>query len=216
VLTIIIAVPTLCAVTTPSTTVATVSSELVHANSLLVVLSGIIFAVNVTLSVALRVTAVLSNVKLSATVRSTVILHTALTLLPSVDFAVIFAVPTLCAVTTPLLDTLATLASELLQVTFLFVAVLGDTLAVNVKVSLAFNVAAVLLKVMPLTGVAATVTLHTALTLLPSDAVALMSAVPTLCAVTTPSTTVATVSSELLHVTVLLLAVEGDTVAVKV
>ena len=61
-----------------------------------------------------------------------------------------------------------------------------------------------------------TVTLHFALTPLPSAAVAVISAVPFATAVTVPSAlTVATLVLELLHVTLLLAALLGDTDAVS-
>ena len=66
---------------------------------------------------------------------------------------------------------------------------------------------------MELTGVATTVTVQVAD--LP-PAVAVIVAVPIAFAVTTPLLTVATEASDVLHVTVLLAALSGETVAVRV
>ena len=63
----------------------------------------------------------------------TVTVHLAV-FFPSVVVAVIVAVPFFFAVTTPLLETVATLVLLLFQVTALFVALLGATVAVNVAV----------------------------------------------------------------------------------
>ena len=62
---------------------------------------------------------------------STVTEHVALLLLPSVVVAVIVAVPLPFDVTTPLLLTVATLVLLLVQVTDLFVALVGNTVAVS-------------------------------------------------------------------------------------
>ena len=81
-------------------------------------------------------------------------MQVALILVPSVVVAVIFALPMLLAVTTPVLDTVATLSSELFQETFLFVAEVGVTVALSVTVSLTLRVADVLFNEMPVAGVA--------------------------------------------------------------
>ena len=94
--------------------------------------------------------------------------------------AVIVAVPTALAVTTPVLDTVATEVLELLHITLLLVAVDGVTVAVRVTVSFALSDAVVLFKEIPVAAVATTVTLQVALRLLPSVVVAVISAVPTL------------------------------------
>jgi hypothetical protein len=130
----------------------------------------------------------------------------------SPDFAVMVAVPTLWAVTTPSL-TLATDPSVLDQVTVLSVASSGFTVAVRVTVSPAFKVALGLLSVTLVTGVGTTVTAHVALL---SPDFAVIVAVPTLCAVTTPALTLATDPSVLDQVTVLSVASSGFTVAVRV
>ena len=122
------------------------------------------------------------------------------------------AVPTFFAVTTPF-ETVAIVWSEELQVTVLSVASDGFTVAVRVTVSPALSDAVVLFRVTEVTSVASTVTSHVAVL---SPALAVMVAVPTFFAVTTPFETVATVSSEELQVTVLSVASDGFTVAVRV
>ena len=89
----------------------------------------------------------------------------------------------------------------------------GFTVAVRVTVSPALSDAVVLFRVTEVTSVATTVTLHVAV-LLP--ALAVMVAVPTFFAVTTPFETVAIVWSDVLQVTVLSVASDGFTVAVRV
>ena len=124
----------------------------------------------------------------------------------------IVAVPTFLAVTTPF-ETVATVWSDVVQVTVLSVASDGFTVAVRVTVSPALSEAAVLFSVTEVTSVATTVIWHVAVL---SPAFAVMVAVPTFFAVTTPFETVATVWSDVVHVTVLSVASSGFTVAVKV
>ena len=83
----------------------------------------------------------------------------------------------------------------------------------SVTVSPAFSEAEVLLSVTLVTGVACTVIAHEADL---SPALAVMVAVPTFFAVTTPLVTVATEASDVVHVTVLSVASSGLTVAVSV
>ena len=97
--------------------------------------------------------------------------------------------------------------------TVLSVASDGFTVAVKVTVSPALSDAVVLFKVTDVTSVATTVIVHVAV-LLP--ALAVMVAVPTFFAVTTPLDTVAIVWSDVVQVTVLSVASDGFTVAVKV
>ena len=101
----------------------------------------------------------------------------------------------------------------MLQVTVLSVASDGFTVAVRVTVSPALRDAVVLFSVTEVTSVATTVIVQVAV-LLP--ALAVMVAVPTFFAVTTPFETVAIVSSEDVQVTVLSVASSGFTVAVRV
>ena len=89
----------------------------------------------------------------------------------------------------------------------------GLTVAVRVTVSPALSEAVVLFRVTEFTSVATTVIWHVAV-LLP--ALAVMVAVPIFFAVTTPFETVAIVWSEEVQVTVLSVASDGFTVAVRV
>ena len=170
---------------------------------------GLTVAVRVTVSPALSDAVVLSKVTEVTSVATTVTWHVAV-LLPAL--AVMVAVPTFFAITTPF-ETVAIVWSEELHVTVLSVALDGLTVAVRVTVSPALSDAVVLSKVTEVTSVATTVIWHVAV-LLP--ALAVMVAVPTFFAITTPFETVAIVWSEELHVTVLSVALDGLTVAVRV
>ena len=79
----------------------------------------------------------------------TVIVHVALLLLPSAVVTVMVAVPGPLAVTRPELLTVATLVLLDFQVTFLFMVVLGVTVAVSCSVWPVFNVADVLFSETP-------------------------------------------------------------------
>ena len=204
-----VAVPTFFAVTTPFETVAIVWSEELHVTVLSVASDGFTVAVSVTVSPALSDAVVLFSITEVTSVATTVIWHVAV-LLPAL--AVMVAVPTFFAVTTPF-KTVAIVWSEELHVTVLSVASDGFTVAVSVTVSPALSDAVVLFSITEVTSVATTVIWHVAV-LLP--ALAVMVAVPTFFAVTTPFKTVAIVWSEELHVTVLSVASDGFTVAVSV
>ena len=146
----------------------------------------------------------------STGVATTVTLHSALT---APLKAVIMASPRAIAVTSPVALTVATDSSELLHVTLLSVASAGLTVAVSCNFSPTFNEDAVRFSSIDSTGVATTVTLHSVLTP-PFEAV--ITASPSATAVTSPfALTVATDSSELLHVTLLSVASAGLTVAVS-
>ena len=133
-------------------------------------------------------------------------------MLPSAVVTVIVAVPAALAVTTPDVETVATDVLLLLQVTFLFVAVEGDTVAVSCSVAFLARVIEDLLSVTPVTGLF-TVTAQVA-DLLP--AVAVIVAVPDPLEVTRPEEdTVATFVLDEDHVTVLFVAFDGVTVAVS-
>ena len=136
-------------------------------------------------------------------------------LLPSAVVTVIVAVPDATAVTFPAVETVATLVLLLLQVTFLFVALLGETVAVSVSVAFGANVSVVLFRLTPVTGTV-TVTAQVAV-LLPSVVVTVIVAVPAAPAVTFPAVeTVATLVLLLLQVTFLFVALLGEIVAVSV
>ena len=207
-----VAFPTAIAVTLPlASTVATLSSDVAHVTVLSVVVAGFTVAISVSVSVAFRVIAVLFRVMDAAGVASTVTTQVADTL-PQV--AVMVAFPTAIAVTLPFASTVATLSSDEVHVTVLSVVVTGSIVAVSVSVSVAFRVIAVLFRVMDAAGVASTVTAQVADTL---PQVAVIVAFPTAIAVTLPfASTVATLSSDEVHVTVLSVVVAGSIVAVSV
>ena len=114
--------PAFLAVTSPaSLTVATVSSELLQVTSLTVALSGAIVTVKVsvssTLSVLLAGDTVIPMTATLLPFAMTVISHLPVMLLPIV-LAKMVHLPRRLAVTSPLMLTVAILASELLQITF--------------------------------------------------------------------------------------------------
>ena len=198
--------PALTAVTLPSTTFATDSSEEDQVTFLSVASSGFTVAVKVAVSptanertVLLRVTEPVGTVTVTA--------HSAV--LPP-HLAVIVAFPALTAVTLPL-STLATDSSDEVQVTVLSVASSGFTVAVNCAVSPTANERTVLSRVTEPVGTV-TVTAHSAL--LPQH-LAVIVALPDLTAVTLPFSTLATASSEEDQTTVLSVALSGFTVAVN-
>ncbi len=129
---------------------------------------------------------------------------------PAVAVMIAFPLPT--AVTLPF-STVATLSSLDVQVMVLSSASSGAIVAVSVRTSsLASNEAVVLSSVMDDTPLGVTVTSHVAVLPL---AVAVMVAVPTATAFTVPLFTVATEELELDQVTVLSVAFDGLTVAVR-
>ena len=134
----------------------------------------------------------------------TVILQLAFTPLSSAAVAVMVAVPAATAVTTPLFSsTLAIFGLDDFHVTFLFVAFVGVTVAVNATVLPFTTLAVVLFKVIPVTLTVGTVTCTVQLAEMPlsSFAVAVMTVVPAFIAVTFPvGSTVATPSTLLLQV----------------
>ena len=139
-------------------------------------------------------------------------------LLPSAVLTVIVAEPAVLAVTVP---SDATVATEVLledQETFLFVAVLGDTVADSLKVWPAIRDSVVGETETPVTETVAVVTETAHVAVLPPSVVfTVMVAEPAALAVTVPS--VETVATEVLlddHVTALFVAFDGDTVAFKV
>ena len=131
-------------------------------------------------------------------------------------FAVTIAVPWATAVTLPFASTVAT--DELLedQVTVLFVALSGFTVAVSVRVSPVFRIVEVMSNVTDSTAMTFFLTVTEQVAVL-SPALAVMVAVPSATAVTLPfASTVATEVLSELHVTVLFVALSGFTVAVRV
>ena len=128
--------------------------------------------------------------------------------------AVIVTLPTLIALTTPLLSTVAIVASDVDQVMVLSVALSGETVAFKVVVSPSSNSTFVLSRVIPDTRTGLTVISHVAVL---SPALAVIVTLPTLIALTTPLlSTVAIEASDVVHVTVLSIALSGETVAFNV
>lgn len=137
---------------------------------------------------------------------------------PSSVVTVIIAVPTFIADTLPFESTKATLEFELDHVTFLFVAFVGDTIAVNFSTPPISNDIDDLSKLTPVTAIvwALTVTEHVAC-FPPSFVITVIVADPAALAVTTPE--LETVATEVLledQDTDLSVAFEGVTVAVSV
>jgi hypothetical protein len=128
------------------------------------------------------------------------------------------AVPTAIAVTVPP-DTVVMAGALLLHVTFLFVALEGEMVAVKVSVLPTVRDSVLLFRDTPVTATLAeagvTVTEHVAV-LLPSTVVTVITVLPAATAVTVPPDTVATAGAPLLHVTFLFEALEGVMVAVNV
>ena len=127
----------------------------------------------------------------------------------SPDFAVMVALPTLIAFTTPF-STVATDGLDEVHVTLLSVASDGLTVAINVMDSPALNDALVLSKVIDSTSIGFTLTTHFA-NLFPH--VAFTSAPPIFRAETNPSSTLTTESSDEDHTIVLFVVFSGRTVA---
>ena len=158
---------------------------------------------------------VLSKLTLETEIGFTVTEQVAV-LSPSFVFAVIVAEPTATAVTFPFESTVAMLVFELDQVHALSVAFEGETVAVSVSVSPIINERVVLFRLMPVTEIGLTVTMHEAF-LPPSSVVAETVAEPTAIAVTLPfESTVTMFVFELDQVKDLFVALEGETVAVNV
>ena len=195
---VIVVSPMLTPVTTPDElTVATLVSELVQVTVLVVVFSGKIVATKVSVLVSSTVMVVLSNVILSANIRLlTVTIQVSVR--PYLVVAVMTAVPTPTGVTRPP-STVATLSSELDQVSVLYVVLYGvndvPTL-LGLSPSTKVIVAVILILVARTSFVA--IILYEDLTLSRVDAVILI--VPSPITVTTPlESTVVTLSSELDH-----------------
>jgi hypothetical protein len=143
---------------------------------------------------------------------------------PSAVTATIGAIPYEMPVTTPVELTVATDVLLLIHVTFLFVAFVGNTVAVRAIVFPAAIVAELGVTEMPVTGTTVGDTVTTQVSAVPlfsPTTVAVIPAVPAETPVTTPvkkadELTVATDELLLLHVTLLIVAFAGDTVTVKV
>ena len=216
---VIVAVPASFAVTTPLfDTVATDVLLDDHETPVLVALEGETVAVRFPVLPATRL--IVERFKetpvteIVAAVTETV--HVAV-LPPSSVRTVIVADPAALAVTTPLDKTVATEVLLEDHVTALLVALDGDTVAVRVPVVPAVKDILVLFRETPVTETVEAFTVTEQVAVMPPSAVlAVIVAVPAFLAVTSPSED--TVATEVLfddHVTSLLDALEGLTVAVN-
>jgi hypothetical protein len=142
-------------------------------------------------------------------------------LLPSEVVTVIVAFPAATADTTPLDDTVATAGALLLHDTFLFVALEGKTVAERFSEPPTRSVVDVLFRDTPVTATLPLPPLVTVMeqvaVLLPSAVVTVMVALPIAKPLTKPFDDTDAIEGELLlHVTFLLVALAGKTVAVNV
>jgi hypothetical protein len=134
---------------------------------------------------------------------------------PSTVVTWIVALPTAKAVTKPLWFTDAALPATL-HVTALLVALVGKTVALNVSVLPMSISSVVLFRVTPVTGIGAlTVTAQDAVKP-PSTVVTMIVALPVAKAVTKPLADTEAKALPPLHVTFLLVALEGKTAAINV
>jgi hypothetical protein len=150
------------------------------------------------------------------TAGDTVIVHDAVKP-PSAVVTVIVAIPAATAVTNPLEDTIALLPSEVLHVTFWFVAFAGAMVAVSCSVPPTEIVVVDLFRLTPVTFITAgdTVIVHDAVKP-PSAVVTVIVADPAETPVTSPlAFTVAFAESLLVHIRVWLVAPVGAIVAVS-
>jgi hypothetical protein len=134
---------------------------------------------------------------------------------PSTVLTVIIAFPAATALTTPVAETVAIAVLLLLHVTFLFVALVGETVAINVSVPPTVRLVDVLFKVTLATEIGETV-IEQAVVLLPSAVVTVITALPMATPITTPFVTVAILELLLDHITFWLVALEGVTMALMV
>jgi hypothetical protein len=218
VVTVIVVVPTATPVTRPEElTVATVVALLDQLRAVLVAVAGTSAAASCcVLPIAMLVLVGLRLTPVTVTV-FTVTAQVAVKL-PSAVFTVTVAVPTFMAFTSPADETVATVVSELVQETFVFVALVG--VMVVVKVPEAPPTVRLMVEALKATPVTATLTADTVTTqvavLAPSAVVTVIVLVPTATGATTPLLlTVATDVLLLVHVTFVLVAFVGVIVAVK-
>jgi len=213
-----VAVPTAMAVISPlDETMTTEVSLLDQVTVLLEVSDGLTVAVSCEVSPAYRLTLLLLSVMPEAFLGVTVTIQLADRLLPSVVVAVIVAVSTATAVTIPFSSTVATEVLLLDQVTALLAASVGMIVAVSWEDVPASMLMLLLLSAMPVAFLGVVVTIQLADRLLPSVVVAVIVAVPTATAVTTPfSSTVAMFTLSLLQLTVVVETPSGVKMAVSV
>ena len=213
--TVMVAEPTILAVTSPLwSTSAMPEALLLHVTVLSVASSGATVAVSVSVAPCSNVVDVLLSVTLVTGMALTVTAQVAVFELSEFDVTVMVAEPTALAVTVPA-STVAMSVSLLLHVRVLSVALSGATVTVRVPVALGNRLNVVSLRVTAVTATVLTVTTQVPFT--PFTAVAVMVVEPSARPFTTPSLfTVATASLLLLHVRVGSVALSGATVAVKV
>jgi len=217
--TVIVAMPAERAVTKPVVEMlATVTLLLVQLTFLLVALSGEMVAVSWLVVPAFNERLVsFRDTPAAATGAGVTVTVQLAALLPSSVVTVIVAVPVEMAVTKPASETFATDGLLLTQRMFLLVALEGETVAVNWPVEPICKGRLVGVRDTDVTGMTCGVTVTTQLAvLLPSSVMTVMVAVPVEKAVTVP--VVETFATEVLLLcqrTVLLLALEGKTVAVS-
>ena len=217
VVTVMVAVPTDTAVTTPLVfTVATAGLLLLHIRLRLVALAGVMLAASDAVSPATMVKAGGFSVT-PVTVMGVTVTTQLAVCEPSCVVAVIIAVPTAWAVTTPCEFTEAMAVAVLCHVTLRLEALAGNTVATRVSRPPTVIEVALVLRVTPVTDMAGvTVTTQVAVRA-PSCVVTVMVAVPCDTAVTTPLVfTVAIAELLVLHVTLRLVAFWGSTVGVSV
>jgi hypothetical protein len=217
---VIIAVPAAFAVTTPD--VDTVATDVLlddQVTALFVALLGYTVGVSVCVSPTVTESDVLFKLTLvTGTAAAETVTAQVAVLLPSLVLTVIVALPAAWAVTTPYVETVATEVLLDDQVTDLFVALVGLTVAVKVSLPPTDSERDDLLSVTPvtLTVEALTVTEQFAI-FLPSSVRTVTTADPDFLAVTTPEEV--TITTEVLledHTSVLFVALVGVIVAVSV
>jgi hypothetical protein len=230
VVTVITALPADTPVTTPlADTEATLEVLLLHVTDLFIAFEGDTVAISVSALPTVRlaellfretpVTAVL--VPPPPLTAFTVTVQVAI-LPPLSVLTMMVALPADIPFTKPVSETVALSGETLLHITALFVALAGVTEANRFSVPPTPTDIAVLFKVTPVTGTStspplAGVTETAQVDLFsPSTVIAVIAALPALMPMTTPSVTVATSGLLLVHVTSLLAASSGKTVAVRV
>ena len=218
VVTVMVVVPSFRAVTSPlELTEAMEESSEAQVMLLSLAFEGRTVALRVALSPTFSLRLVLDISTLSTEIILALTVTEQVACLPPQE-AVIVAFPARCAVTTPLLSTVATYWLDVLQVTFLSEASEGRTVALRVAVSSSVRVSVFWERVTEETGIVLFVTVTAQVAVLfPSLVVTVIVAVPSLTAVTSPSAlTVATDSSDEDQLTTLSVALSGLTVAVRV
>jgi hypothetical protein len=160
VVTVIVALPAVTAVTKPlDDTVAIEVALLLHDTFWLVALEGAMVAVNVSALPTVRLVDDLFKVTpVTGTEAAVTVTAQVAVLFPSAVVTVMVALPAAKAVTKPFDDTVATEVELLLHDTFLFVALEGAMVAVNVSVLPTVRLVDDLFKVTPVTGTEAAVT----------------------------------------------------------